>query len=108
MTGPAVFAQSVWTVREGEETAFVERWRAMVDHTLASRAATRFLLLRDRASPRRFVTLGAWVDLPTMTAHRARAEFRSLFQACRALCESFDGADFALVATEGSGGTPLH
>jgi quinol monooxygenase YgiN len=93
MTGAGVVATSLWTVKEGEEAAFVERWSVLAEHALSAGVARRFVLLKDRSHPRRFVSFGEWTDRPTMTVYRTRAAFRAAFLACRALCDGFGGED---------------
>jgi quinol monooxygenase YgiN len=104
MSGPAVVATSLWTVKDGQVDAFVERWSALAHHALSAGVARRFVLLEDRTHARRFVSFGEWTDRSTMTTYRTRAAFRAAFLACRALCEAFGGEDLDVAAQVGAAG----
>jgi quinol monooxygenase YgiN len=91
------FTSADWHVRVGNEQAFVEAWTELARISLATPGARDFLLIRDVADPRHFVSIGRWQDLGTVTLSRSRERFLSQFRRCQALCEHSQGSDFILV-----------
>ena len=53
-----MYTSGVWVVKEGQEDEFRRRWQASVDTLSLEFPGLKFMLLRDRESPRRFVSLG--------------------------------------------------
>ena len=89
-----------WMVKAGEEEAFVEKWTAFVDWSQKTIAEARsFFLIRDTEEPRHFLSFGSWMDERAVSAWRQMPEFAELLGACRALCEQFEGRDYAVAAT---------
>jgi len=98
-TGQA-YTSGNWTVREGSEDDFVERWKAFVGWAADNVAgAGSFLLIRDSRDPRRFVSLGAWDDAGSVNDWRSRPEFAEYMGRCRELCDDFQAGDFTLTAS---------
>lgn len=89
-----------WTVRPGSEEEFIARWLDFTTWSKENAAGARsFVLLRDDAEPRHFVSIGTFDDRATMEAWRDSAGFASRFQGCRELCEDFYGSDYQVVAS---------
>jgi quinol monooxygenase YgiN len=91
-----------WIVKDGKVEEFVARWTEFTEwsHAKAPGGQT-FLLIRENADPRHFVSFGAWEDTNSVTAWRERPEFQQRLAACRELCEDFKGIDFTLSAAVG-------
>jgi heme-degrading monooxygenase HmoA len=91
-----------WIVKEGSEKEFIARWTDFTQWALANApGAESFVLIREVADPRRFVSFGAWEDAETVKAWRERPEFQQGLAACRALCEDFRPSDSTLAAAVG-------
>lgn len=91
-----------WMVKEGHEDEFVDRWTEFTEWSLANApGAENFLLIRDAADPKHFISFGAWEDAGTVAAWRDRPEFQQRLAACRALCDDFRSTDFTLSAAVG-------
>jgi heme-degrading monooxygenase HmoA len=89
-----------WLVNAGSEDDFIERWTAFTKWSLdKAPGAESFVLIRDTADPRRFLSFGAWDNQEAVTQWRERAEFRELRDACRELCEEFEPHDYTLAAS---------
>ena len=91
-----------WIVKEGSEKEFIARWTDFTEWALANApGAESFILIREVADPRRFVSFGAWEDAESVKAWRERPEFQQGLAACRALCEDFRPSDSTLAAAVG-------
>ena len=53
-----MYTSGVWVVKEGHEEEFARRWQTAVDGLTLDFPGLKFMLLRDRENPRRFVSLG--------------------------------------------------
>src|SRR5205809_7469183 len=92
-----------WIVREGNEDEFVSRWTEFTGWSLANApGAETFILIRDAADPRHFLSFGAWGDAAQVAAWRDRPEFQQRLAACRELCEDFKPTDSILAAAVGA------
>ncbi|MDW5564133.1 MAG: antibiotic biosynthesis monooxygenase family protein [Methanomassiliicoccus sp.] len=86
-TGGSLFSMAIWDVKKGMEDEFVEAWRSFAEWTSRNRqGAMGVHLLRERAFPQRFVTIGPWQDLESMKAWRESGEFDEFFDRARKLC----------------------
>jgi len=91
-----------WIVKEGAEKEFVARWTEFTKWALGNApGAESFVLIREVADPRRFVSFGAWEDAQSVKGWRERPEFQQRLAACRALCEDFQPSDSTLAAAVG-------
>ncbi len=89
-----------WLVKAGSEDAFIERWTAFTRWSLENApGAESFVLVRDSADPRRFLSLGTWESQEAVTQWRQRPEFGELLGECRELCEEFEPHDYTLAAS---------
>ena len=87
-----------WLVRAGSEDDFMERWTAFTKWSLDNApGAESFVLVRDAADPRRFLSFGAWESQEAVTRWRESPEFSELLGECRELCEEFEPHDYTLV-----------
>ena len=97
------YASGRWLVNAGSEDVFIERWTTFTQWSLDNNpGAESFLLIRDTAEPRRFLSIGAFESQEAVTQWRMRAEFSELLGQCRALCEEFEPHDYTLAASPSS------
>jgi heme-degrading monooxygenase HmoA len=97
------YTSGIWVVREGNEDEFISRWTEFTEWSLANApGAESFLLIRQDADPRQFISFGAWEEADAVSAWRATPEFQRRLGACRELCEDFKGVDHTLVAAVGA------
>jgi quinol monooxygenase YgiN len=61
--------------------------------------AQSYVLLRDSADPRRFVTFGAFESQEAVSRWREKPEFTQLRDACIELCEEFEPHDYTVAAS---------
>ncbi|SRR6266498_2041298 len=92
------YTKGTWTVREGSEEEFVERWKELIGSAREVPGAESFLLIQERNDPRRFVSFGAWSDWESADAWRAGPAFTEAMRACLELCEDFQPGDSTLRA----------
>jgi len=107
------FTSGDWTVKEGNEEAFLQAWAELADWCVENYPGTLGLyLIEDRQVPRHYVSFGAWADFKTVSTSRSRPKFLELFRGCQRLCDRFVGSDYiAAVVNEppdavGNGGSP--
>jgi heme-degrading monooxygenase HmoA len=94
------YASGRWLVKAGSEDDFIERWTTFTQWSLDNApGAESFVLIRDTAEPRRFLSLGAWENQEAVTQWRERPEFSELRDACRELCEEFEPHDYTVAAS---------
>ena len=86
----------IWTVRDGSEEEFVQRWTALVGSAESLAGAQSFILIQDRQDPHRFISFGAWDAWATADAWRTTEAFMAAMRACRELCEDFRPNDSTL------------
>lgn len=83
----SLFSMAVWDVKKGREDEFVEAWRSFAEWTGATcRGALGVRLLRERAFPQRFVTIGRWENVESMKGWRESEEFDEFLDRARKLC----------------------
>ena len=93
------YASGRWLVNAGSEDDFIERWTTFTQWSLDNNpGAESFVLVRDTAEPRRFLSIGAFKSQQTVTQWRERPEFTELRDACRELCEEFEPHDYTVAA----------
>jgi heme-degrading monooxygenase HmoA len=57
-----------WLANAGSEDDFIERWTAFTKWSLdKAPGAESFVLIRDTADPRRFLSFGAWDNQEAVT-----------------------------------------
>jgi heme-degrading monooxygenase HmoA len=93
------YTSGSWLVSAGREDEFVSAWNAFTGWSLDhAPGAQSFVLIRDAADPRRFLSLGAWSDADAVEAWRSSDEFRERLGRCRALCDDFEARDYTAAA----------
>jgi heme-degrading monooxygenase HmoA len=94
------YASGRWLVNAGSEDEFIERWTTFTQWPLDNApGAESFVLIRDTADPRRFLSLSAWESQEAVRQWREKPEFSKLRDACRELCEYLERHDYSLAAS---------
>jgi heme-degrading monooxygenase HmoA len=94
-----VYASGAWVVKEGHEQEFARIWQAAADEAALAFPGVTFRLLRDVASPRRFVAFsGPWRSAEQIGAARDLPSFQALTGAADDIVESAELSIFELVA----------
>jgi heme-degrading monooxygenase HmoA len=94
------YASGRWLVNTGSEDEFIERWTTFTQWSLDNIPGARsYVLLRDDAEARRFVSLGAFENQEAVRQWRERPEFIELRNACIQLCEEFEPHEYTVAAS---------
>ena len=94
------YASGRWLVNPGSEDEFIERWTTFTQWSLDNvPEAQSYVLLRDSAEPRRFLSIGTFESHEAVSQWREKPEFTELRDACRELCEEFEPHDYTVAAT---------
>jgi quinol monooxygenase YgiN len=97
--GGAVYTSGVWIVKEGREGEFRRRWQESADGVALEFPGVKFMLLRDRENPRRFVSLGeGWRNIEQIDAARSRPGYQDSLAATWRVLESGEMTTLELVA----------
>jgi quinol monooxygenase YgiN len=107
MTGAGIgtiYTQAEWTVKPGNEDAFVSAWAEFARWTAEHQPGARTgMLLRDMREPLRFVSFGPWKDQGAADAWRRTPQFQESFARFRELCSAVTPHSLVSVATSESG-----
>jgi len=92
-----------WTVRPGNEDAFVSAWAEFARWTAENQqGAMTGMLLRDTSEPLRFISFGPWKDRDAAEAWRQTHQFQESFVRFRELCSEVRPQSLISVATSES------
>ena len=95
-----MYTSGVWVVKEGREDEFARRWQESADRLALELPGVKFMLLRDRENPRRFVSLGeGWRNLEQIEAARETPEFQNTMSSIWRVLDSGEMATMDLVAS---------
>jgi heme-degrading monooxygenase HmoA len=87
-------------VNAGSEDEFIERWTAFTRWSLENIPGARsYVLLRDDAEARRFLSFGSFENQEAVRQWRERPEFTELRNACIELCEEFEPHEYTVAAS---------
>lgn len=91
-----------WSVRPGEEAAFVAAWRQLAAFFLSLKAPPRWgTLLRSVDNPGLFYSFGPWPSMETIAAMRADPGTPAAIGRLTALCEATELGTYLVAATAG-------
>lgn len=95
------YASGNWFVREGAEERFVSRWNEFLEWTRdLDDGFDQAILIQDASDHRHFVSVGHWNDRESQEAWRSQPDWPDRFNACRELCDRFEGGgSFSLTAS---------
>ena len=95
-----MYTFGVWIAKEGREAEFARRWQESADSVALNVPDVKFMLLRDRENPRRFISLGeGWRNSEQIEAARTTPEFQDAMASIWRVLESGDLATLDLVAS---------
>ena len=92
------YSSGVWTVKSGEEDAFVEDWKAFVTWAAELPGSGTFRLVRDVDQPNRFLSFGNWDGSDSQNAWTHHPEFAERLGRVRAHCDDFAPSSYELTA----------
>ena len=94
-----MYTSGVWNVKKGREDEFVRRWQESADSLVLDYPAVKFMLLRDRENPRRFVSLGeGWRTSEQVDAARSSPDYQNAMASIWRMLKSGDISTLDLVA----------
>ena len=94
-----MYTSGVWIVKEGREDEFERRWQENADRLALEFSGVKFVLLRDRANPHRFLSLDeGWRNPEQIDAARSTPSYQDAMASIWRLLESGELSTFELVA----------
>lgn len=94
-----ICTSGIWLVKEGREEEFERRWQESVDGIALDYPGVKFMLLRDRENPRRFVSLGeGWRNIEQVEAMRGTPGFQDSLAAIWRLLDTGEISTLELVS----------
>jgi quinol monooxygenase YgiN len=87
-----VWTHGTWTVKPGQEAAFVMAWSNLARASLGVFGSAPPTILRDRERPNVFVTFGPFESIEDVDDFRASDLFHEGLSTIRPLLESFEAA----------------
>jgi hypothetical protein len=95
----AMYTSGVWIVKQGRESEFARRWQESADRLVLDHPDVKFMLLRDRENPRRFISLGeGWRTPDEIEAARSSPEFQDAMAAVWRMLETGELSTLDLVS----------
>jgi quinol monooxygenase YgiN len=95
-----VYTSGVWIVKEGREAEFARRWQESADSVALDVPGVKFMLMRDRENPRRFVSLGeGWRNDEQIETARSTPAFQDAMASIWRMLDSGDISTLDLVAS---------
>jgi heme-degrading monooxygenase HmoA len=94
-----MYTSGVWIVKQGREDEFARRWQGSADRLALDFPGVKFMLLRDRENPRRFISLGeGWRTEDEIEAARSSPDFQDAMAAVWRMLETGEMATLDLVS----------
>lgn len=76
----SLYTSGNWHVRSGSEDEFIKRWTDFVESSKDSvRGQGHFLLIREDADPKHFVSVGTWASAEARGAWMSTPQFEEAF-----------------------------
>lgn len=83
-----LYTLGIWTVKAGNEQAFVGAWKTFAKWTLKNQPGNaNATLLQDEDQPQRFISFGPWKNHKSIQLWRNQPEFKEFIVKARGLCE---------------------
>ena len=98
----SLYTAGLWRAKPGHEEEFVAAWHAMAAQTATDFPGAHAELLRDRADPALFLSVGPWAGAEEIDRWRASATFREGIAAIRPHLDSFEPHTMDLASSAGS------
>jgi heme-degrading monooxygenase HmoA len=96
-TMPETYTSGLWTVRPGEEDAFVETWKEFVGWASGFPGSQTFRLVRDHDRPNLYQSFAPWDSFEAQHVWKQDPEFPERIGRVRKHCEDFRPSTFELV-----------
>ena len=94
-----MYTCGVWTAKEGREDEFARRWQETMDRVALEHPNLKFMLLRDRDNPRRFLSLAeGWRTQDDIETARESPQFQDAMASIWRMLESGEMSTLDLVA----------
>ena len=101
------YSSGMWTVRAGEEEAFVEDWRAFAEWSSKQPGAGTLRLTRDVKNRSRFLSFTPWESIERLHAWQNMPEFAERFERVTRHTTEFIASEYdVVVAVEGKYSPP--
>jgi len=91
------YTSGQWTVKPGEEDAFVDAWTSFVQWAATMPGSGTFRLVRDLDDPSHFVSFAPWESFDAQNSWREQPEFRDHIGKVISHCENFQPVTLELV-----------
>lgn len=95
----SVYTTGSWRPFEGQEDAFLERWKEFVGWAASLPGAETAVLARDLRDPGRYVSFMAWSDLESVRAWKGSPEFKPRMSRVQEHIDKFAPTELEVVAT---------
>jgi heme-degrading monooxygenase HmoA len=95
------YTSGIWTVKQGEEEAFVQEWSDFVTWATSFDGSGAFRLVRDLEQPNRYMSFAPWESFDAQNAWKEQSEFPERIMRVRKHCEDFQPFTFELVTQLG-------
>ncbi len=94
-----MYTSGVWTVKKGREDEFERRWQEAANGSSLEFPDVKFMLLRDREDPRRFVSLAeGWRNAEQIDAARSSPAYQDAMAAIWRVLDEGELSTLELVA----------
>lgn len=93
-----VYTTGSWRPFEGQEEAFLERWKEFTGWVATLPGAGRAVLARDLRDPGRFVSFVAWSDIDAVRAWKSSPEFKPRMSRVQEHVDTFAPTELDVVA----------
>jgi heme-degrading monooxygenase HmoA len=93
------YTSGTWTVKPGEEDAFVAAWTEFVTWASEIPGSGTFRLARDVEQPSHFLSFGSWESNEAQHAWTEHREFPERLGRVRAHCDDFHASSYEVVTT---------
>jgi heme-degrading monooxygenase HmoA len=98
---PQVYTSALWTVKPGQEDAFVAAWNDFADWAKGQPGAGRFGLGRDVEDDRCFMSFAPWEDFDDLLNWRQSDEYAAHVDRLRQYVERFRPSTYELILEVG-------
>jgi heme-degrading monooxygenase HmoA len=93
------YTSGTWTVKDGEDDAFVAAWREFVTWASELPGSGTFRLVRDVDEPSHYLSFAPWESHDAQHAWKELPDFPERIGRVRAHCDDFRPHVFELVTT---------
>jgi heme-degrading monooxygenase HmoA len=95
------YTSGSWTVKTGEEDAFVQEWSDFVTWASGFPGSGTFRLVKDVEQPNRYMSFAPWESFDAQNAWKEQPEFPERIMRVRKHCQDFQPLTLELVTQVG-------